>query len=408
MPSASILSRVNGLGTDSGRVLTTAAAIGMRFRSDQLACICRVAEREVLDVIRFAIERRVVGAADNGEYAFVHDRVREALLADVYASTLRHWHQRIAEVLEASPPTGPEQVYAVARHYLSGETGRAPQRVFDACFAAGRLALAQYAPQEALGFLEAAANAAGRAGIEPDSAFHAALGEANLRVGRFVESLQQLNHALTTESDPIRRAELHGQIADAHDSCYEMDEALAAVRRGLAEVGRPLPSNPVLLVLSTMWLFVAGSLVRLTGWGFGTATGEQSERYRLQCWLNALAADAAALGRQMLLVACLVFRQVYPANRLGVSPEHVQAYAQVAGTMRILRWNRRSDRLFSRVRHTAVQLGDERTLAYVAWLDSILTTAMRGTDVESRDGLRRVMTDAWPLADGPGIQPDRE
>ena len=36
---------------------------------------------------------------------------------------------------------------------------------------------------------------------------------------------------------------------------------------------------------------------------------------------------AAALGRRMLLMSCLVFRAIYPSNRLGISPEYVRAYS---------------------------------------------------------------------------------
>ena len=301
----------------------------------------------------------------------MHDRVREALLAEVYDSTLRRWHQRIAETLEASMPAAPEQVYAVARHYLRGERGRAPQRVFDACFAAGSLALAQYAPQEALGFLEDAKKAAARAGIDPDSRFHAAMGEAYLRAGRFTESLQELNQALSTESDRNRRAVLHGQIASAYDGIYDVDAALAAVRRGLAEVRRPLPRNPVLLACSTMWFFVAGLLVHGLRLGFGTANGERRERYRLQCWLTGVAADSAAMNRQLMLMTCTVLRQVYPANRLGVSLEHVQAYTMLAGMLRILHWNKRSNRIFKRLRNAAPQVGDRRgPLTWHGWTRS--------------------------------------
>ena len=373
---------------------------GSRFRPDQLARICGVDEHQVIEVLRVAMDRRLVGAVDNGEYAFVHDRVREALLAEVYDSTLRRWHQRIAEVLEASIATAPEHVYAVARHYLRGERGRAPRRLFDACFAAGQLALAQYAPQEALGFLEQANNAAARAGIDPESSFHAALGEAYLLAGRFAESLRALKQALSTESDRNRRAMLHCQIANAYDSRYEADEALAAVRRGLAEVGHPLPRNPLMLVLSTMFLFVAGIIVCRIPRRFGDATGERRERYRLQCWLNGVAADAAAFSRQMLLMTCMVFRQVYPANRLGISLEHVQAYTNLAGILRTLHWNTGSDRLFQRMRRAAAQLGNRRAVAYIAWIHALVVTAMRGNDVESRDTLRRILTEhgRWLMA----------
>src|SRR5262249_38643369 len=159
--------------------------------------------------------------------------IREALLADLDDATLRSLHLRIAEVLEAAPAAGSERIYAVARHYRLGEVDRCPERVFHACFAAGKLALAEYASQEALDFLESADAAAGCAGIESDSRFHAALGTAYLRAGRFAEARQRLGQALTTEPERNRRALLHGLTAEAHSSAYKVDEALAAVRQGL-------------------------------------------------------------------------------------------------------------------------------------------------------------------------------
>ena len=171
-----VLSRIDGLGLDSRRVLAAAAAIGMRFRPDRLAEVCQVDQLRVLEVIGVATDRRLVGAAEGAEYVFVHDRIREALLADLDEAALRSLHQRIATILEASPSAGSEHVYAVARHYSRGEIDRTPRRVFDACFAAGQLALAEYAPQEALGFLELADTTAAGAGIDRDSRFNAALG----------------------------------------------------------------------------------------------------------------------------------------------------------------------------------------------------------------------------------------
>ncbi len=175
-----VLSRVDGLGGDSHRVLAAAAAIGMRFRPDRLAEVCGVDQRQVLEVIRVATDRRLLGPGEGGAYAFVHDRIREALLADLDEAALRSLHQRIAQVLEAAPDTGAEHVYAVARHYSRGEVDRTPERVFRACFAAGELALAEYAPQEALDFLDVADTAATKAGIDPDSRFHTAFGLACL------------------------------------------------------------------------------------------------------------------------------------------------------------------------------------------------------------------------------------
>ena len=190
----------------AARVLAAAAAIGMRFRPDRLAEVCRVRPAAGLEVIRVAADRRLVGRAEDGEYAFVHDRIREALLADLDEATSRSLHQRIAAVLEALPSAGSEHVYALARHYSRGEVDRTPQRVFRRLLRRRALALTEYAPQEALGFLELADAAAANAGIDPDSQFHAALGTAYLRAGRFAEARDRLRLALATEPERQRRA----------------------------------------------------------------------------------------------------------------------------------------------------------------------------------------------------------
>ena len=55
-------------------------------------------------------------------------------------------------------------------------------------------------------------------------------------------------------------------MGEIHNGRFEADQAVAAVRRGLAELGRPLPTNPILLVISTIGLFVGGLLVKRLGW----------------------------------------------------------------------------------------------------------------------------------------------
>lgn len=365
-----VLRRIDGLGPRTRRLLVTAATIGVRFRAELLARVARVEPGEALEAIGDAIGRRLVEPHDAGEYAFLHDRIREALLAELDAVRLRGVHQRIAQVLDAEQASvsgDPERVYAVARHYALGESDRTPERVFMTSWAAGRLALTEHAPFEALAFLGRAAAAVEGAGIVPGAAFHQTLGLGCARAGRFAESLTHLDTALGTEADPLRRAGILALAAQVRLAVWQPDQALATVRRGLAQIGRPLPRTRLLLLASTLLSFLAGLFVGKLNVGFGTASGERAERYRLEATLCELGGHAATLTMRPLLRAILSFRALYPINRLGSSPEYVRHLSGFGMVASLFHRPALADRIFARAAATAARIGDPALVAHVAW-----------------------------------------
>ncbi|HEU4421618.1 MAG TPA: diguanylate cyclase, partial [Pilimelia sp.] len=387
-----IQSRVAGLGTETRRLLVTAAAIGIRFRLSDLARTCGIDERQVLAVLRLATDRRLVTGGPDG-YTFLHDRIREALLADLDDAGRRALHMRIALALDEVDETDPEHVYAVARHYDLGDPAQVPARAYRAALTAGQLALANHAPQQALQFMATAEAAAASGAVTPDIAYHETYGIAWLRVGGFLPARVHLEHALSAETEPTRRAWLRGLICEAHHSDWEVSESLAAADRALAEIGRALPRSPVALVLSTFLLFLGSLGVRWLGIGRGTATGAVRERLRIEAAVLAFAAQAAAAGRRMLLVTCLAFRQLYPVNRIGPGSEWVHAQAHLAGVAKMLGLRRLSDRMFRVVSRTAARLADPRLVAYVDWVDGIIETTVRKSKVDPGDMMRRVLSE---------------
>jgi eukaryotic-like serine/threonine-protein kinase len=133
--------------------------------------VWRADEGQVHAVLRLATDRRLVAGGDGG-YTFLHDRIREALLADMDDAGRRALHLRIALALDALGASEPAYVYAVARHYHLGDLARAPAKAYRAALAAGQLALANHAPQQALEFMRTAEAAATAGGSAPDITFH--------------------------------------------------------------------------------------------------------------------------------------------------------------------------------------------------------------------------------------------
>jgi serine/threonine protein kinase len=190
-----VLKRVEGLGAMAERVLTAAAALGGVFRPDLVAQVCEVDEDVVLAVVAEAASRRLVERRDGGRVAFVHHQIREFLLQPVPAGTQAVLHARIATALESDPDRAGGGEYELARHHLASGRLTPRARLFEACVAAGRRALAEHDPAQAVTFFEHAF-ACGRPGRRTSGTHAVALA----RAGRDAEAVELLQEVLEAET----------------------------------------------------------------------------------------------------------------------------------------------------------------------------------------------------------------
>ena len=363
-----VLGRLRGLDAESRQLLGIAAALGPHFDPAMVAEVGQIHRRRVIEVASAAAWRHLLERRDGDNFRFLHDRIREALLAQFDPATLQSVHARIADVLAAQDQSVPATVYALASHCLLAADGRPDQRLFEACAAAGRLALADQAPAEAVAFLERAAAAARQAGIITDARFLQAFGLAQHRVGRFRDALNTLQKALTDVADPAERARLLALVAQVHDSTWATAEQAAAVDQALVELGRPLPRNRFVLVVSTLSLVAVGCLIGLVRIGRGTVRGERRELY---CLLSSLYdAGALAYARQLRPTVALAYtlRRVYYTNRIGPGPESARMKIAAAHLAFVAGLSRLGQRLTRSARRTAESVGDPQLTAFVDWL----------------------------------------
>jgi eukaryotic-like serine/threonine-protein kinase len=388
-----IVTRVAELGAEARSLLVAAAAVGTRVRGTDLAHICGVDEHHALGVLRLATDRRLVSGGLFGEYTFLHDRIREALLAELDDAARRALHQRIALAMDGRRPDDPDDVYAVARHYELGELRQFPERSYRAALHAARLALANHAPHQTLGFLHTAAAAAQAGGFATDLEYSTISGTACVRTGRYADARVHLGRALAMETEPTRRALLHGLVCVAHYSMWELSDATRATDRALAELGRAMPRNPLVLIVTSVAMALVSYVVKWIGIGRGTATGAVRERLKIEAAVLAFGSQPAASTRQMMLVAGMQFRQLYPVNRIGPGPEYVKAHANMAGVAKLLGLRRLSNRMYRRVSAIATRLGDPRLVAYTEWVDAIIESTARTPPVDGCAKVRRVLSE---------------
>jgi diguanylate cyclase (GGDEF)-like protein len=383
-----VLKRVDALDAQSRRILGMAAAIGSTFAPDLVADVCEADRQRVLDVVADAAWHRLVEPRANGRYAFLHDRIREALLGQFDESTRRRLHDRTADILARRDDQGPERVYALAHHRASGSPDHDPAGMFHACHAAGRLAMADHAPESALHFLEHATAAAVRAGIVTDSTYGRLLGTAYHQAARLDDAIDALQRTVSTATEPVERAQSLHLMARVYESAWNTADQVKASEQALAELGRSLPRNRLLLLVSTLWLFALGCVVGVTGIGFGAVGPRKRELYTLLTSLYESIGTAHVRELQPLRSVVFALRALYMVNRLGRSPQNARIMSELAFLARTARLHRLAARLNAVADRVASELGDPGLSAHVAWLEAF---SLHGSGKDTGQSLHRVL-----------------
>lgn len=210
--------RLEPLSATQRRTLQAAAVLGRGFPAAALEA------EELYAVLAEGTRLHLIEQVGSGEFRFVHDRVREALLRSLSAEERRELHLQAAERVR-------EDVFARAEHLWQGSPDEA--ETLRANAAAGRLALERYAYEEAYEFFQRA-----RGHLSP--ADHEAHGEACFRTTRCAEALAHLQVALAGAATPEHRAELYYRIAMVHMVELDTGPAWAALVSGLRELGLKL------------------------------------------------------------------------------------------------------------------------------------------------------------------------
>ena len=382
-----LLRRVDLLANGTRRVLTAAAAIGVCFEGNLLSGVCGIPEGAVLEALTDAAACHLIETVPGGGYGFLHDRIREVLLARSDPQEVSNLHHRIAVLLERSVDGDPGLVYDVAYHYLLGDTDSAPQDGYRAARAAGVHALAGYAVAEAVAYFRRAEELALAAGIPLDGAFHVGAGTAALRIGDFASADRFLKRALVAESDPLGRARIYIALIDAYQQRWEGDHALRVMRDGLAELGRPLPSGQVASAVTAAAALLRGLAIGgLPRW-LSRLSGERRQRAELVVeLLNAGAQAAGAAGRMPLMMALNLWA-LPSANRLGSGWPYLRSKVNLAILLAAMGRRGASRNLLAHAEAVA-KPDDPTETAFVAWAQSLVADLVVGTDARTGEATR--------------------
>jgi class 3 adenylate cyclase/tetratricopeptide (TPR) repeat protein len=236
--------RLERVGEECRRVLTSAAVIGRAFTFELLEALGEVDVDALLDAIDEAERAQLIASTSDGpeaRFAFAHELIRQTLVSGLSLPRRQRLHLRVAEAIERAHARAPEEQAADLAHHLY-QAGAAA----DLAKTVRYLALAGEQALETTAFEDALRHYDDALSLQPadDRKERADLmykrGQALRSLGRWEEALGDWREALDAYEE-LGESEAAGRL------CYEMSwqlawgvgyaEAVETARRGLAALG---------------------------------------------------------------------------------------------------------------------------------------------------------------------------
>ena len=273
-----VAARVSEVPAESRRALEVIAVAGQPVDQAVATHAAGAADPRVLDALRHG---HLVQSAGDQLIEISHDRIREAVLAQLSEAQLSRHHGDLARALETTGRTDPERL---AVHYrASGEIERAARyALVAASHAMEALAFDRAAQLYGLALETLPLNADGRQSLL------AKLGDALSNAGRGPEAAKAYSAAAEL-SPAIDALELRRRAAEQLLRAGYIDGGLVELQRVLATEGMRLAATP----RRALWSLLIGRLrVRARGLAFRERTAESIDplqRARIDtCWSIAI------------------------------------------------------------------------------------------------------------------------
>ena len=206
-----LLQRVDQLNSSTRAILQAAALSGYEFTRTDLQLMCDGAINEVNTALIAATQAHLVERSTLDRYRFVHEHIRDALLARLSEAGQRNLHLHIAKVLDTATNPSIDTLYRVAHHYAGAHSVRHQRRMLETNIAAGRLAVSNAAYDEAYTFFAHAYELAPFIVQTLAEDVVAEFAEACYRTGRIAEALELLEQAILRSNGALERARMRVQ-----------------------------------------------------------------------------------------------------------------------------------------------------------------------------------------------------
>lgn len=239
--------RLELLTSESLDLMSVGAMFGKEFNLSLLAELFEMSVERIDEALDEARSRHFIWSrSESGKCAFVHDKIREALLSRLEPEQTREWHHKIAILLQEKEP---DRVFDLAYHFdAAGEIAKA----LPYAMAAAEQSLAQHALEIAEQQYLIAKRAESLVDKATWYAIMKGLGEVYMLRGRYDEARKALAEATLVAEGNYAIAQITGQLAELDFKQDKMDSAARAYEEALRRLGRSIPQKIVSIAFTLL------------------------------------------------------------------------------------------------------------------------------------------------------------
>lgn len=367
--------RVKKLDEDSRRILSMAAIFGLRFSENEIATVLGEDPKLVARIVRDAIQENLLMVAGTGESAFTHEKVKDAFLSLYSVSELKDAHDRAAAYLESVARKSPEQMHALAIHYMEGHVQTNIPLAMTAFEHAGRLALKNYSNQMAYAILKFADDLVRVEKLDPARFFDCLelFGAAAHNTSRYDEAGEVFESLMPYAKDRLTQSRLLFWQMKTENGRGRLKEAWEYFLKSMKALGRPYPVSPVMkvlvllrnVILNFYFLYRPKAALRRA-----KRTRQNEEVYQKILLLNKIlevATKVCFVSFKQLDLVCLGFMANNYSSCLGRTRERVMTESLMSILWATLHRTKLADHYINSANEIAQELNDEGLQAQVGF-----------------------------------------
>jgi len=334
------------------RLLAVGALLGKEFDSTMAASLLGQDAAEAATAIEEARRRHILWSSGD-RCTFVHDKLREALLAQLDESDRRALHRDAALVFEAQST---DRVFELAYHFdAAGDAHRA----LPYALAAADRARSQHALEIAERQYRIAERGAATADDNARRQVAEGLGDVLMLRGQYEDAAGQLTAAAQLADNVVARAAIEGKLGELAFKRGDVATASEAVERAVRLLGRRMPRRPAGYLIAAIGEIVVQllhTLIPRLFVGRRRSEGADAELLAIRMYSRLAYIYWFQRGRVPCLWAHL--REMNLAERYPPSAELAQAYSEHAPVMTMVPWFSRGQAYGEKSLGIRTDLGD--------------------------------------------------